>query len=103
MPDIVAKRRSQNYYFYIEAKGDPATDEKLFTAIGQVVSCMVTTTPARYAMAFPVSFHRVLCDYLNYRVWKWLGIYVLLVQEQNPTVQEFKPTIPNLTMICTMP
>ena len=44
-PDIRARRGTE--YYFVEAKGDPASSSQLYTAIGQLVSKMAAKTPTK--------------------------------------------------------
>jgi hypothetical protein len=100
-PDILAKRRAQNFEYYIEAKGDPPSSQALSSVIGEVTRLMVTKAPARYAIAVPESFCGVICKYLKYETWKKQGIYILLVGKDGE-VTELNPSKQNYERICSM-
>jgi len=57
-PDIKA-RKGTDYYF-VEAKGDPASITNLYTAIGQIVTKMVAATPTKFAIALSPSYKQYL-------------------------------------------
>jgi hypothetical protein len=92
-PDIIAKRREQNYYYFIEVKGDPASKKKLYEVIGEIVVQRARTTPARYGIALPMSYKPLILDVLSTQAWKQGGFYLLLVKDQNVT--ELRATLQN--------
>ncbi|MCJ7425047.1 hypothetical protein MUP01_12400 [Candidatus Bathyarchaeota archaeon] len=100
-PDIYAKRRGQNFYYYIEAKGDPPGTQALSSVLGEITRHMVATTPTRYAIAVPMSFCRIIGSYFRYEAWKRLGVYILLVDE-NAEVSELNPSKRNHEWICSL-
>jgi hypothetical protein len=57
-PDIKAKKGTS--YYYVEAKGDPANSNALYTVIGQIVTKMAAKTQIDYAIAVSPSYERVL-------------------------------------------
>jgi len=57
-PDI--KARKGGAYYFVEAKGDPATVAAVYTAVGQIVTKMVAKTPTTYAVAFSPSYKKIL-------------------------------------------
>ena len=57
-PDIRARRGTE--YYFVEAKGDPASSNQLYTAIGQLVSKMAAKTPTKYAIAVSPGYENLL-------------------------------------------
>lgn len=100
-PDIYARRREQNFYYYIEAKGDPPSSQALSNVIGELTRHMVAKTPARYAIAVPTSFCGVMSKYLKYQSWKKQKIYILLVGAEGKVTQ-LNPSKQNYERICNM-
>jgi len=97
-PDIIAKRRTQNSYYFIEAKGDSPSTTNLYGVIGQIVVQKARTTPASYAVALPVSYKRTILDVLSLRAWKQARFNIILVKS-NHSVVEFRPGKRNLENI----
>jgi hypothetical protein len=100
-PDIYAKRRGQNFYYYIESKGDPPSTQALSNVIGELTRHMVAKTPARYAFAVPKSYCSVISRYLKYESWKKLGVYILLVGDDS-RVTQLNPSKQNHKLLCDM-
>ncbi len=78
-PDI--KARKGGAYYFVEAKGDPATAAAIYTAIGQIVAKMVAKTPTTYAIAFSPSYEKLL-HLFPPEAQKKLHIKVLIPKEE---------------------
>ena len=89
-PDLIAKRRDQNYYYFVEAKGDKATTTRLFEVIGEILIQMARTTPAAYAIALPMSYRPIILELLSLRAWQKVGFRILIVKAHD--LVELKPT-----------
>lgn len=89
-PDLIAKRRNQNYYYFVEAKGDEATTTRFFEVIGEILVQMARTTPAAYAIALPMSYKPIILELLSLRAWQKAGFRIIIVRKNN--VVELKPT-----------
>jgi len=57
-PDIKARKGTR--YYYVEAKGDPASAGKFYNAIGEIVTKMATKAPVEYAIALSPSYEKFL-------------------------------------------
>jgi hypothetical protein len=57
-PDIKAKKGTA--YYYVEAKGDPASSNALYTVIGQIVTKMAAKTQIEYAIALSPNYRKFL-------------------------------------------
>jgi hypothetical protein len=103
IPDIYAKRKGQQFYYYIEAKGGKPNVQTFYNVLGEIVTKRAARTPARYAIALPETFSKTILKNLPYETWKNLGksnlsIYILLV-DKSGNVQEFAPTKANYKKI----
>ncbi len=93
-PDLIAKLRNQNYYYFVEAKGDPPSKFKLRHAIGEILEQTARKTPAVYAIACPISFKSIILRF-PLSMWKRLSPFrILIVMRKSGTnvVKEIKPT-----------
>ena len=88
-PDLIAKRHGQNYYYFIEAKGDPATT-KFYEVIGEILIQMARTTPAAYGVALPISYKPIILQLLSLRAWHRAGFRILITK--NHQVVEMAPS-----------
>lgn len=76
-PDIKGNKGTS--YYYIEAKGDPPSTTKIYTAVGELCAKKAATTPTTYAIGFPESFAPYILNVLSLRAWERLEIRILLV------------------------
>jgi len=93
-PDLIAKRRNQNYYYFVEAKGDPPSSSKFQQVMGEIMCQMARKAPAAYAIAVPISFKSVILNLWNFQVWKKSHARFLFfknwrVFELRPSVRDF--------------
>ncbi len=64
--DVRAKRIKTNYYYAIEAKGDPQVNPKkmrypfLVSALGEIVQRVTKAKYCRYAVALPSSYYELV-------------------------------------------
>jgi len=92
-PDIIARRRGQNFYYFVEVKGDRASKRRLYEVIGEIMVQRARTTPARYGIALPISYKPMIMDVLSTQAWRRGGFYLLIVKDQSVT--ELRPTVQN--------
>lgn len=90
-PDLIAKRRNQNYYYFVEVKGDPPSTTKFYQVWGEIAIQMARKTPAAYAIALPISFKQTILDLLSLRSWKKTGFRILVVRQRD--VVELRPSV----------
>jgi hypothetical protein len=88
-PDIKGNKGTS--YYYIEAKGDPPSTTKIYTAIGELCTKKAATTPTTYAIGFPISFAPYILNLLSPRAWKRLEVKILLVSNSGE-VAEYSPS-----------
>ncbi|MHB1908333.1 MAG: hypothetical protein ACYCQJ_05605 [Nitrososphaerales archaeon] len=64
--DIKAKRLQTNYYYAIEAKGDPLVNPSkmrypfLVSALGEIIQRVTKAKYCRYAIALPISYEELV-------------------------------------------
>ena len=93
--DIIAKRRNQNFYYFIEVKGGPPSTTNLYGVIGQIIVQRARSTPASYAVALPASYKQTILEVLSLRAWK-VGRFNIILVKGNHDVMEFRPGKRNL-------
>jgi hypothetical protein len=92
-PDLIAKRRGQSYYYFVEVKGDPARTTKFFEVIGEILIQMARTTPAAYGVALPISYKPIILELLSLSAWRKAGFRLLIVRGHH--VEELAPSAAN--------
>ena len=89
-PDI--KARKGNAYYFIEAKGDPASANRLYNAVGQLVTKMAAKTPITYAIAISPSYRKFL-HLIPPEVQKKFHIKIITVQLEKERSKRLPETI----------
>lgn len=92
--DIRAKRLKTNYYYAIEAKGDPQINPEkmrypfLVSALGEIVQRITKAKYCRYAIALPASYEKLASKHIPSMLAHRLDLEVLLV-ERDGSVRRF--------------
>lgn len=85
--DIVAKRQRSNYFYIVEAKGDPTSNPMkmrypyLVCALGEIVQRVTKAKYCRYAIALPSSYKELVKRRVPSTAARRLDLEFLLVSE----------------------
>jgi hypothetical protein len=85
--DIVAKRQRSNYFYIVEAKGDPQINPNkmrhpyLVSALGEIVQRVTRAKYCRYAVALPASYEKLARKHVPSVLAHRLDLEVLLVDQ----------------------